>query len=199
LRTDAGSTFVSPRWKELSNMAGITLRMSGVEAQNSLGIGERMHGPLRRIYNKIRMDYPHIPARTLLKFGVKAMNDTVGENGLVPSLLVFGVIPRYPALNTELPNQKVRMEVIAAAQMEMNSIIAERRIATALAKNIPSAAEHGYAVEDEVLAFLEKESSWTGPFKVFAIADKILTIQSTGGKYKYDFNIQQLKPFVSKD
>jgi transposase InsO family protein len=50
LRIDAGSIFASPRWKELSNMAGITLRMSGVEAHNSLGIGERMHGPLRRIY-----------------------------------------------------------------------------------------------------------------------------------------------------
>jgi hypothetical protein len=61
------------------------------------------------------------------------MNDSIGENGLVPSLLVFGFIPRYPALNTELPKQKVRMEVIAAAQMAMNSIIAERRIATALA------------------------------------------------------------------
>jgi transposase InsO family protein len=59
LSIDAGSIFASPKWKKLSNMAGITLRMSGVETQNSLGIGERMHGPLRRIYNKIRMDYPH--------------------------------------------------------------------------------------------------------------------------------------------
>jgi hypothetical protein len=85
------------------------------------------------------------------------MNDRIDENGLVPLLFVFGVIPRYPALNTELPNQKVRMEVIAAAQMKMNSIIAERRISTALAKNIPSAAEHVYAVGDEVLAFRKRE------------------------------------------
>jgi hypothetical protein len=173
-------------------MAGITLRMSGVEAHNSLGIGERMNGPLRRIYNKIRMDYPHIPTGNLLKLGVKAMNDTIGENGLVPSLFVFGVIPRYTALNTELMNQKVRMEVIAAAQMGMNSIITKRRIATALAKNIPSAAEHVYAVGDEVLDFREKESSWTGPFKIVAIADKILTIQSTDEKYKNDLNVQKL-------
>jgi hypothetical protein len=178
-RIDAGSIFASPRWKELSNMAGITLRMSGVEAHNSLGIGKRMHGPLRRIYNKIRMDYPHIPAGTLLKIGVNAMNDAIGENGLVSLLLVFGVIPRYPALNTELPNQKVRIKVIAATQMEMNSISAERRITTALAKNIPSAAEHVYAVGGEVLAFREKESSWIGPFKVVANADWILTMQQS--------------------
>jgi hypothetical protein len=81
----------------------------------------------------------------------------------------------------------------------MNSIIAERRIATALAKNISSAAGHVYAVGDEVLAFREKESSWTGPFKVVAIADKILTIQNTDGKYKKNCNVQQLKPFISKD
>jgi transposase InsO family protein len=72
LRIDAGSIFASLRYKELSNMAGITLRMSEVEAHNSLGIGERMHGPIRRIYNNIRMDYPHIPVGTLLKLGVKA-------------------------------------------------------------------------------------------------------------------------------
>jgi hypothetical protein len=56
-----------------------------------------------------------------------------------------------------------------------------------------------YAVGDEVLAFREKRSSWTGPLKVVSIADKILTIQSTDEKYKKDFNVQQLKPFVSKD
>jgi hypothetical protein len=50
-----------------------------------------------------------------------------------------------------------------------------------------------------VLAFRERESSCTGPFKVVAIADKILTIQSTDRKYKNDFNVLQPKPFVSKD
>jgi hypothetical protein len=142
LRIDDGSIFASSRQNELANMAGITLSISGVVAHKSLGIGERMHGPISRVYNMIRIDYPHIPAGTLPKLGVKAMNDTIGKNGLVPSLLVFGVIPRYLAIHTELPNQKVKMEVIAAAQMEMNSIFAERRIATALVKNIPSAAVH---------------------------------------------------------
>jgi hypothetical protein len=86
----------SPRWKELSNMGDTTLRISEVEAHNSLGIGERMHGPFRRIYNKIRMDWiTHTFRLTLLKFGVKAMKDTIGENGLVPSQLVFDDILRY--------------------------------------------------------------------------------------------------------
>jgi hypothetical protein len=99
------------------------------------------------------MDYPHIPAGTLLKLGVKAMNDTIGKNGLVPSPMAFGVIPRYPSINTELPNQKVKMEVIAAAQMEMNSIIAERRDVTALVKKISPAAVHCTQSEMKCLLF----------------------------------------------
>jgi hypothetical protein len=87
------------------------------------------------------MDYPHIPPRTDLKLAMKSMNDTIGENGLVPSILVFGVAPKYSTLSTKLPNQKERMEVTSAAQQEMNSIIAERRITTALNKNVPSAVD----------------------------------------------------------
>jgi hypothetical protein len=101
-----------------------------------------------------------------------------GENGVVPSLLVFGVTPRYPALSTELPNQKERMEVITAAQQEMNSIIAERRITTALNKNVPSAVDYISEIGSEVLVFREKENSWTGPFIDVKIDDKIITIQN---------------------
>jgi hypothetical protein len=49
LRVDAGSIFSSDRWKQLSDMTGIRLRISGVEAHNSLGIVERLHEPLRKI------------------------------------------------------------------------------------------------------------------------------------------------------
>lgn len=34
------------------------------------------------------------------------MNYTMGENGIVPSLLVIGIIPRFPNTSTDLPTQK---------------------------------------------------------------------------------------------
>jgi hypothetical protein len=46
IRTDSGSIFTTSKWKNLSDMTGITIRISGIEAQNSLDIGERLHGPL---------------------------------------------------------------------------------------------------------------------------------------------------------
>ena len=66
------------------------------------------------------------------------MNDTVGENGLVPSRLVLGIIPRFPILNSELPDQKEILEIIKNAQAEMNSIDAERRVLSALTRNVPA-------------------------------------------------------------
>lgn len=49
LRTDSGSAFTSPRWKEIADSAGITMQISGVESHNSLGAGETLHHPLRQI------------------------------------------------------------------------------------------------------------------------------------------------------
>jgi hypothetical protein len=55
----------------------------------------------------------------------KVLNNTMGENGLVPSLLVFGIIPRFLILSTDLPERKERMRVLAAAQAEYNTTVAE--------------------------------------------------------------------------
>ena len=128
LRIEQGSAFTSDRWRELASNMGIQLRFSVVTAHNALGIGERLHDPLRRIFRKLRHDNPLTSKQTLLKLAVKAMNDTIGENGLVPSRLVFGITPRFPIISSDLPTQKERMDILRSAQMEMNAIIAERRI-----------------------------------------------------------------------
>jgi len=141
LRTDFGSIFTSPRWKNYTDTSGIQLRISGIEAHNSLGVGERLHAPLRRIYKKVSTEYPQVAPDIRLKLATKAMNDTMGEDGLVPSLLVFGIIPRFPIISTNLPTQQERMDALATAQKEMNAIVSERRITAALTRNIPSAAD----------------------------------------------------------
>ena len=49
IRVDQGYAFTSDRWREITSQAGIQLRSSDVKAHSYLGIGERLHGPLRRI------------------------------------------------------------------------------------------------------------------------------------------------------
>lgn len=48
------------RLKQLTNPIGVQLRLPGLKAYSSLSIGERLHEPLRRIYNKVGHDYPTV-------------------------------------------------------------------------------------------------------------------------------------------
>lgn len=108
------------------------MRISGVEARNSLGIGEALHGPLGRPFRKEKHDHPNIPRDIMPRLTTKAMIDTMNEDGIVPSLLVFGVIPRFPVIATDLPMQNKRTEALATARAGMGAMVAQNRILTAL-------------------------------------------------------------------
>lgn len=56
--TDQGSAFANSKlWKQNCSDVEITLRHTGTESHNSLGAGERYHALLRRVYNKIGMQF----------------------------------------------------------------------------------------------------------------------------------------------
>lgn len=83
------------------------------------------------------------------------MNDTLGENGLMPLRHFFGIILRFPILSSNLPSQNERMDALKAVQGEMNSIVLERRVLEVLAKIIPAAADQRYMLGYKVLLFSE--------------------------------------------
>jgi hypothetical protein len=150
MRTDQGAQFTSPRWKELTDSIGIELVLSGVESHNSIGLGERYHGPLRRIYQKVRFDFQDLQTDVALRISVKAMNDTMNYDGLVPSLLVFGIMPRYPGIRTELPAQAERMRALDVARTEMETITCELRLRKALTSSFPPASSQRYEIGEKI-------------------------------------------------
>lgn len=156
LKSDHGKIFTSKSWKEWSSMAGINLEISGIESHNSAGIVERYHDPLRKIFNSIKSDYPQLDREIALRCAAKGINDTMGPEGLVPSYLVFGVIPTFPAMKTQLPSQKDRMAAISAARIEMASISARLKIQYALRSRLPPATEYLIEPGDNVHVFREK-------------------------------------------
>ena len=62
----------------------------------------------------------------------KAINDTTGPNGLVPTLLVFGVYPRMVKLDAPLPSVIQQANAIKKAIVEIQKLQAERQIIDAL-------------------------------------------------------------------
>eukprot|EP00171_Calliarthron_tuberculosum_P022911 IDg22911t1 len=83
---DQGSAFgKSDAFISIATRSNVQVETTGIEAHNSLGLGERYHQPLRNTFRKLRIEYPTAPKELLLKLSVKSMNDTLGPEGLVPS------------------------------------------------------------------------------------------------------------------
>lgn len=122
------------------------------------------------------------------------MNDIIGKDSRVPSKLVFGINPRFTRPSTNLSNQKERMNALAKARMEMNSIISERPVASAFTWDIPQHADKVYELEDEVLVFSE-DKLWVGPYDVVHVLGRMVTLQSKNGQKRQTFNKFQVKPF----
>lgn len=170
--------------------------MSGVESHNSIGDGERYHDPLRRIYQKIRFSEPGLELELVMRLAVKAMNDTMNPEGLVPSLLVFGVLPRFPPMSSELPRQQEIMRALEVARAEMETISNELRLRTALLSRLPNAATFDLEVGQAVFVYREGHQpyKWTGPYKVTKIEDRQVFIDRDGQEVQHSRS--QVKPYL---
>lgn len=112
----------------------------------------------------------------VLRFAIKAMNDLMGPGGLVPPLLVFGVIPSLPVINKNLHDQRERMAALSFARAEMATITAELRIAQALSSKLPPARKFAFAPGDHVRVYKEQGKPWCGPVRVVRTCVKEVTV-----------------------
>lgn len=139
IRADHGSVFTSKFRDDVTAMHGVDLQLPGIESHNSIGIGERYHAPLRRVFRVIRSQYPRLDPEISLRLAVKAANDTLGPSGHVPSRLVYGGDPALPVVTARFPTQRERMAALETAKREIATITAELRIKQALRSKLAPA------------------------------------------------------------
>jgi hypothetical protein len=81
----------------------------------------------------------HINKKIMLQMAVKAINDSAGPDGIVPTLLVFGAYPQLTKMNPSSPLVTKRAEAIHAATKKVRRLYAKRRVKDALAmRNSPN-------------------------------------------------------------
>ena len=192
--TDQGKVFKSEYWKSACANARIDLRHSGTKSHNSLGKGETYHAFLRRIYNKAKSEHPDVADDLVLSMSVKAMNDTAGPQGLVPTLLVFGVLPRIIEKLHDLPDQRERFRIMDTAKKEFQDIIAKQQLDRGLRKNPPPASEYRFQTNQPVYVYREKLKHWTGPHLVMSCDKKQVLVNLGKREGASNFNISQIKP-----
>jgi hypothetical protein len=153
---------------------GIHLRHTGIESHNSLGTGERFHGPLQRVMGKLKHDHPRIPDSVGLSMAVHALNITAGPKGLVPILLVFGKLPRLPHVDSVPLNQADRFKAMHVARAEYEQILAQRRIGMALANRPPPSSNYVFEPGQWVNVFRESSRLFAGPHLLADVEGKVL-------------------------
>lgn len=132
---------------------------------------------------------------------VFSVNSTMGPEGLVSMLLVFGALPR-PARTTPAPNQLSRQGAIEEAKQATSQEQAKCRVAFALRHpSNPKAKEaserlHTLPDDSKVLVFRTTTKSWEGPFYFISTDGETVVVQMKNRRRI--FRSVCVKPFVDQ-
>ena len=116
-----------------------------------------------------------ISKKTAFQMPVKAVNNTAGPDGLIPTLLVFGAYPRMHSMDPPAPTIIQRAVAIEKAIEQVRKIRAENQVINALnTRNKPLVAlVHDLLLNSDVPVWRKgntgRTGKWTGPFKLLGI------------------------------
>ena len=191
---DPGTNFHSKEFRGEAMAMNIESKVMPVEAHHSVGIVERYHIPLKRTFKILTRELPQLPKEEILQMSVKAINDTAGPDGLVPTLLVFGAYPRMTWDDAPAASTMARGAAIKAAMAEARRCHAARKITSALRMRNGPRTSHLAALplNSEVVVWREKKG-WQGPFHLLAVEGETCKVQLPNGPT--DFRSTVVKPF----
>ena len=184
---DAGKNFSSTEFRQQARSMAINIIEVPVEAHNSVGKIERYHLPLRRAFTIIRSELGEkINKNIILQMAIKAINDTAGPNGIIPTLLVFGAYPRISDYSPPSPSVSQRAEAVRKATKEVQRIYAGRLVKDALGmRNGPNTEPTlRLPIQSDVRVWREN-IGWTGPFKLLDITGETCRIDMPHGPVNY--------------
>jgi len=168
-----------------------------IEAHHSIGKVERYHAPLRRAYEIIREETGAEP-EVALQLAVKAINDTAGPDGLVPTLLVFGAYPRITDDSPPAATTAQRAEAIKKAMTAVRQIHAKRQLHEALAtRNGPDSTDTVALPLQSLVRVWREKHGWQGPFRLIANDGTTCTVDLPRGPR--NFRITVVKPYHAEE
>jgi len=136
-----------------------------------------------------------------LQTAFKAINDSAGPDGLVPTLLVFGAFPRMAESDAPSATVTQRAQAYRKAIEEIKKRRAERQISDALnTRNGPNTtALHDLPLNSQVLVWREgiatQPGHWAGPYNLLNIEGETCTINIRSGPT--EFRSTSVKPYLT--
>jgi hypothetical protein len=198
---DPGTNFASEEFRNNAKVVGISCKEMPIEAHWAVGKIERAHRPLERSYDILQKEIGHCTDdETILQMAIKALNDTAGVNGIVPTLLVFGAYPRINQDSPPSPDITRRAEAVRKAMKMLREIRAEIDVNRALnTRNGPATHDTlNLPLRSEVMVWREgKERGWEGPYEIKSKDHANVTVDMVNGPKT--FRATQVKPYHRKE
>jgi hypothetical protein len=163
ITADAGKQFVAREFRQYAGNMGITIKTALVEAHHSIGMVKRYHDSLRRVYAIITAEISSIDLEIALQMAFKVINDSAGLDGLVLTLLVFGVYPRM--IEMDAPSSSITQRAIAMKRVmkEVQKFNAIRQMNDALhTRNGSNFLIYNLSLNSPVLVFRENKGNQSG-------------------------------------
>jgi hypothetical protein len=162
LTFDQGIVSTAELFRENCKSMGIRMVVASVESHSSIGLVERFHAPIRRMYQKLGSEARNASKELRLAMATKAVNDTIGLHGYVPTMLVYGARPSI-LMDKSCAHQlqRVRMRVLAAAIQRAEADFARRRLREAENHMIPN-CDYEISPGDAVSVWRDGKG-WVGP------------------------------------
>jgi hypothetical protein len=133
----------------------------------------------------------------ILQMAVKAINNSAGPDGIVPTLLVFGAYLRLTKIDPPSLLVTKRAEVICATTKEVCCLYTKRRVKDALAirNGLNTKNTLDLPFQSDVRVWRKKEG-WTRPYKLIATKGETCTINMPQGPAKFRSTV--IKPYLTK-
>ena len=196
---DASKNFDSIEFCQLTSSMAICTKYIPVKAANSIGTVERYHTILCRAYVIIIEEIAGGTKELRLQMAVKAVNDTAGPDGLIPTLLVFGLYPRLSNMDPPAPTVTQRAAAIKEAMVEVAKCHIRWKVTDALRqRNGPYTDPiHNTPIGSEVLVWRTHLAKWTGPFKLLSIQGETCNVDMPHGPA--NFQITSVKLYLQQE
>lgn len=111
-----------------------------------------------------------------MRLPIKAINDVMGPNGLVPPLLLFRTLPKFSCITNIKHKQSKRFEAPKLERIEMETITDQLRIQRALQSNLPLVKEYIILQGDLARVYRQQRALCEGLFIDTKASKKILSV-----------------------
>jgi hypothetical protein len=114
-----------------------------IKAYSAISKIEHYHAPLHQAYNIISAELgASIDKDVILQIAVKAVNDTIGPDRIMLTILIFRAYPHITINSPPSPLTARRAEAIKKAIADLHHTVVERRVNDALnTRNSPIITE----------------------------------------------------------